>query len=169
MYDMKFVDPTMTTLALLRQTWTVVSKVTESKLAKLGLTPEKLAVMWACRDYPGTLTPAEISRLLSREAQSVAGLLNRMENEGLVKRIPKRKGRPFTEIKLTAKGEELCGPGIESYKRLIQGLTSDLSEEQRQQFHKTLELIRDRMLDELHVEVGQPPTVTVEAPISLNW
>ncbi len=29
------------------------------------MTPEKVAVLWACWDYPGQLTPAEISRLVS--------------------------------------------------------------------------------------------------------
>jgi MarR family transcriptional regulator for hemolysin len=169
MYDMEFLDPTMTTLALLRQTWTVVSKVSESKLAKVGLTPEKLAVMWACRDYPGTLTPAEISRLLSREAQSIAGLLNRMEKDGLVKRIPKRKGHPFTQVKLTAKGEELCDPGIQAYKEVIQGLSSELSAEEREQFHNTLYRLRQKMFDQLHMEVGEPPALPQAEPISLKW
>src|SRR4030043_2034919 len=112
----------MTTWALLRQTSIAVNKVAETKLAKIKLTPEKAAVLWACRDFPGTLTPAEIARLLFRENQTIAGLLNRMEKEGLVTRIPKRKGHPFTEVKMTPKGEKLVGPGEEVFKGIIKGL-----------------------------------------------
>ena len=96
MYDLEFSDSAMTTWTMLRQTWTAVNKMAEVKLAKVGLTPEKAAVLWLCRDYSGTLTPAEIARYLFRENQTIAGLLNRMESEGLVKRVPKRKGHPFT-------------------------------------------------------------------------
>ncbi len=169
MYDLKFSDPTMTTFALLRQTWIAVSKVSETRLAKAGLTPEKIAVLWACRDHPGPLTPAEIARLVSREAQSIAGLLNRMEKEGLVKRIPKRKGRPFTEVKLTAKGEKLCAPGIQIYKKLIQELTSELPAGEREQLHKTLEVLRQKLSHEMHVEIGEHPSCSRGQPISLNW
>src|SRR4030043_1565170 len=105
----------MTTWALLRQTSIAVNKAAEIKLAKVGLTPEKAAVLWACRDYPGTITPAEIARLMFRENQTIAGLLNRMEKEGLVSRVPKRKGHPFTEVKMTPKGEKLCEQGIEVF------------------------------------------------------
>jgi DNA-binding MarR family transcriptional regulator len=119
MYDLEFTDTAMTTWTMLRQTWTAVNKMAEVKLAKVGLTPEKAAVLWLCRDYSGTLTPAEIARYLFRENQTIAGLLNRMEAEGLVKRVPKRKGHPFTEVRLTPKGEEACGPGVEAYKKVV--------------------------------------------------
>src|SRR4030043_1731917 len=99
----------MTTWALLRQTSIAVNKAAEVKLAKVGLTPEKAAVLWACRDYPGTLTPAEIARLVFRENQTIAGLLNRMEREGLVIRVPKRKVHPFTEVRMTPRGMRLVG------------------------------------------------------------
>ncbi len=169
MYDITFDDPTMTTWSLLRQTWIVTNKVAETRLSRLGLTPEKAAVLWACRDYPGVLTPAEISRLVFREAQSIAGLLNRMEKEGLVKRIPKRKGRPFTEIQLTAKGKELCDPAIHALKDLIQGFTSDLSPDERQQLHGILEKLRQKMFDQLHMELGHPPAFKTDEVIGLKW
>ena len=170
MYEMDFAEPSMTTWALLRQSWIAVNKVAEAKLAKKGLTPEKAAVLWACRDYPDPLTPAEIARLVSREAQTVAGLLNRMEKEGLVRRIPKRKGRPFTEIKMTAKGKELCDVGVEIYKGLIQDLSSELTDKKRDDFHKTLRDLRNKMLDKVHIEIEEQPLgVPMGKPIKINW
>ncbi|MEE8470486.1 MAG: MarR family transcriptional regulator [Dehalococcoidia bacterium] len=169
MYDMEFTDPTMTTWTLLRQTWTAVNKVAETRLGKLRLTPEKAAVLWACKDYPGTLTPAEIARLMFREAQTIAGLLNRMEREGLVKRIPKRKGRPFTEIRLTEKGKGICDAGIEVYKHLIQGLTSDLSAKEREELHGSLRKLRQKMLDEEHIEPRHVPGYPQGKQIPIEW
>ncbi|MBE0480601.1 MAG: winged helix DNA-binding protein [Dehalococcoidia bacterium] len=169
MYDFHYAETAMTTWAVLRQTWTAVNKVAEVKLAKVGLTPEKAAVLWACRDYMGTLTPAEISRLVFRENQTIAGLLNRMEKEGLVKRIPKRKGRPFTEVKITEKGRKLTDPGIEVLKKVIRGLVADVSPEEQEVLQATLRKLRNRMLDELHMEIKKPPAYDPEKPIPLSW
>jgi len=157
MYDLEFTDPAMTVWALLRQTHTAVNKVAEVRLAKKGLTPEKAAVLWACRDYPGIVTPAEIARLVFREAQTIAGLLNRMEREGLVKRVPKRKGRPYTQIRLTPKGEGLVDPGIQILRSLIESLTEDMPDAERGQLINSLAAIRHKMMGEIHIEAGSPP------------
>lgn len=169
MYDLQLSDRTLTIWALLRQTWSVMDKAAETRLAKVGLTPEKVGVLWICRDYPGLLTTAEIARFLSRQSQSVTGLLNRMEEEGLVSRIPKRKGRPFTEIKLTAKGEEACGVGIAVIKSLIRETAPVLSAEEQQQLHKLLGALRQQVVEDLHIELTPPPDFPTEEPIPVRW
>ncbi len=63
MYDLEFSESGMTTWALLRQAWTLANKVSEMKLAKTSITPEKLSALWVCRNYPPPVIPAEISRL----------------------------------------------------------------------------------------------------------
>ncbi len=156
MYDLEFTDPAMTVWALLRQTHTAINKVAEVRLAKKGLTPEKAAVLWACRDYPGIVTPAEIARLVFREAQTIAGLLNRMEREGLIKRIPKRKGRPYTQIKLTPRGAELVDPGVQVLRSLIESLVEGMPKQERDQLIKTLAAIRSKMIAQIHIEAGSP-------------
>jgi DNA-binding MarR family transcriptional regulator len=168
MYDFEFTETAMGTWAVLRQTWIAVNKAAEVKLAKVGLTPEKAAVLWACREYPGTLTPAEIARLVFRENQTIAGLLNRMEKEGLVTRVPKRKGHPFTEVKLTPKGEKLSGPGIEILSALIKGLVADMPVEEQKQLQKSLRKLRQKMMDEMHMELDKGPQAFVGKPIQVK-
>ena len=169
MYDFEFDEMAMGTWTMLRQTWIAVNKVAELKLAKVGLTPEKAAVLWACRDYPGTLTPAEIARLMFRENQTIAGLLNRMEKEGLVSRIPKREGHPFTEVKITPKGEKLVNPGVEVLKAVMKGLVAGMSIEEQKQLQKSLKPLRQRMLDEMHMEIDRQPKVYNGKTISIKW
>jgi DNA-binding MarR family transcriptional regulator len=168
MYDFEFQESAMGTWAVLRQTWIAVNKAAEVKLAKVGLTPEKAAVLWACREYPGTLTPAEIARLVFRENQTIAGLLNRMEKEGLVTRVPKRKGHPFTEVKLTPKGEKLSGPGIEILSGLIKGLVADMPVEEQKQLQKSLRKLRQKMMDEMHMELDKGPQAFAGKPIQVK-
>ncbi len=169
MYDFQFPDTALTTHTMLRQTWAAVNKLAETKLAKVGLTPEKVAVLWACRDYPGRLTPAEIARLVFRENQTVAGLLNRMEKEGFVKRVPKRKGQPFTEIKLTSKGEKACAPGIEVMKSVVTELAADMSANKQEQLQNLLRIVRDRALQDLRIESHPPRGYAKGQPVPVNW
>jgi MarR family transcriptional regulator, organic hydroperoxide resistance regulator len=168
MYDFEFTETAMGTWAVLRQTWIAVNKAAELKLAKVGLTPEKAAVLWACKVYPGTLTPAEIARLVFRENQTIAGLLNRMEKEGLVTRVPKRKGHPFTEVKLTPKGEKLSGPAVEILSALIKGLVAEMPVEEQKQLQKSLKKLRQKMMDEMHMELDKGPSAFAGKPIAVK-
>ena len=169
MYDFKFADSAVSTFSMLRQTWAAANKVSETKLAKANLTPEKLAVLWACRDYPGTLTPAEIARLLFRENQSIAGLLNRMEKEGLVKRVPKRKGKPYTEVKITPKCEQLCGPGLPIIKTVITELAKSLTPQQHEQLQSLLQIFRDKALEMVYIEPRETSCFPPGEPVRVNW
>jgi DNA-binding MarR family transcriptional regulator len=169
MYDLRLSDPTLATWALLRQAWSFMNKAAETKLAKVHLTPEKLGVLWICRDFPGTITTAEISRYMSRQSQSITGLLNRMEQEGLIGRVPKRKGQPFTELKLTAKGQEACDAGASVIKALIEETAQVLSTGDREQLHGFLVALRDHMADMLHIELTPPPDVAPDETIDVRW
>ena len=169
MYDLEFTETAMGTWTVLRQTWIAGNKAAEYKLAKVGLTPEKVAVLWACREYPCTVTPAELARLVFRENQTLAGLLNRMEAEGLIMRVPKRKGHPFTEVKLTPKGEKLAGPGIETMGTLIRRLVEDVPEEEQKQLQKSLRKLRQKMMDEMHTELDEGPPAFKGKPITVRW
>ena len=154
MYDFRFPDANRyTTWFLLSQTWNAMFRAAEKELAKSGLTPEKARVLWLCADYPPPLTPAELSRFVFRKSHSTAGLLDRMETEGLITRIPKRKGHPFTEIQLTDKGKELVGPAKEVTIRLIWDLMSPLSDEEVEQLQAPLRKLREHVLERLRVDL----------------
>ena len=81
-----------------------------------------------------------------------------MEREGLVRRVPKRKGKPFTEVRVTAKGEEICGRGIDVATSLVTRLMSALSAEELEQLQNLLRKLREKALDELHIELLPPPS-----------
>jgi DNA-binding MarR family transcriptional regulator len=83
-----------------------------------------------------------------------------MEQVALVTRVPKRKGHPFTEVKATAKGQELCNQAKEKDLAHIRKIMSCLSAEEIQQLTKLLRKIRESALEELHVELLAGPNWT---------
>jgi len=157
MYDYMFSHEAFTTSVLLGQTWQTMYNTLEGKLAKSGLTPQQTYVLWFCKYYPGPLTPAEISRMLFRKSQSVAGLLSRMEREGLVKKVPKRKGHPFTEVQITAEGEKRLRDGRKVLLAYTEKFMASLSAEEDKQLRKLLRKVRKNGLKELREELMPVP------------
>jgi DNA-binding MarR family transcriptional regulator len=89
-----------------------------------------------------------------------------MEKEGLIERVPKRKGRPFTEVKITAKGEEVFGPAKEKLFALSARIMSSLSAEETEQFQKLLRKVQGKALEELHLELVPAPSCDPGEPIA---
>jgi len=160
LYEYQIPDARISAWTLLFQAFYAMRKAEDRKLlkARLALSHEKVTVLQLAKLYDSPLTPAEISRSLFREGQTIAGLLTRMEKDGLVTRDKKRKGKPYTEVKATAKGEELCEPGVQTIVSFARDIMSCLSTEELEQLHKLLIKIRQRVVDELHIELlpGMP-------------
>lgn len=165
MYDYTFGAMSLTAWAQLRHTWIAMNKVAETRLLEVDSTPETVGVLWACRDYPGPLHPAEIARLVFRAPHTVAAMLNRLEKEGLIVRIPKKPGHPYTEVKLTAKGNEACASRIDILKDAIAETMSAMTEEELQQLAELTRKLQLKALDMLHIKLrsspGSPEEVTM--------
>ena len=157
MYDYTFSHVAFTTSVLLGQAWHAMYNARERKLAKVGLTPEQAYVLWFCKYYPGLLTPAEIARMLFRKSQTIAGLLSRMERDSLIRRVPKRKGHPFTEVQITAEGEKRLRRGRKVLLDSATKFMSSLLEEEVEQFQNLLRKVRQKALKELRLELTPPP------------
>ena len=165
MYDYNFAGASLTAWVQLRHTWIAIHRVTETRLGEIGATPESIAILWACRDFPGPLRPAEIARLVFRAPHTIAGLLKRMEKEGLVIRIPKKPGHPYTEVKLTPKGKKACAPAIKILKDVIAETMSVMSEEELEQLGELTRPLQLKALEMLNMKLksspGRPEEVTM--------
>jgi DNA-binding MarR family transcriptional regulator len=129
---------------LLRQTRDAMAKARERELEKYGISSIQAAVLFTIKAIGPEATPAEISRRLVREPHSVSGLLNRMQKQGLIKRVKDLPKRNMVRVVMTQKGEEAY---LQSTKRLSMHETiSVLSDEERNQLWNSLEKLRDRAM-----------------------
>jgi DNA-binding MarR family transcriptional regulator len=133
------------------------------------MSPEKFMVLWICRDYPSPLIPAEIARIAHRENHTIAVLLNRMEVEGLVQLVPRRKGHPFTEVKLTIEGKKLLEAALPVFKSTVSGLLGNLPLQKQKECQNWHRELRDRALDFMHLVVGEPSENITGKPTTLKW
>ena len=77
---------------LLRRAWYGLNQAFRRRIAHLGVTPDQFTVMRTLLENQG-LTQRELTELMSSDPNTVAALLERMEQAGLVERQSHEKDR----------------------------------------------------------------------------
>ncbi len=140
---------------LLARARDAVYRVRQKDLGESGLTVEQSFVLsiiqsLVSQGMADKVTPAEISRRMFRESQSVSELLHRMERAGLVAKVKDLGRKNMVRIEMTKKGRDRFEAGMSAAS--IGRVMSRLSSEQREQLAPCLMIIREAALDDLGVE-----------------
>lgn len=110
------VPPTMKMLGRVARGF---SRLADVELRPFGLAIGQLPVLVSLKNSPA-LSQAELARIAQVEQPSMAQLLNRMERDGLVERVPDPQDKRSRLISLTASAAER----MPQVKQLMQGLTA---------------------------------------------
>ncbi len=97
----------------------------------------QIAIMMVAISRLGNPTPVELAREIGRTPQTITDAINRMEKQGLIKKIRKENKKNSYTIQLTSKG-------ISWYKKaeridIFYKVIKDLSAEERNQLRACLE------------------------------
>jgi DNA-binding MarR family transcriptional regulator len=135
---------------LLRQAADAVHKTREVELKKYKLTPEQAGALVGIHSLGGKATPAELSRWLFRERNSITILLNRMYKLGLINKKADTNRKNIIRLSLTQKG-------YEAYKHCIEfksfyPIISVLPENKRKQLESLLQIIRLQVFKDLNID-----------------
>lgn len=148
---------------LLARTRDAVYRARQKDLSESGLTAEQSFVLNTIQRFvdqgmADKITPAELSRQMFRESQSVSELLHRMEGQGLVARVKDLHRKNMVRVELTEKGRAQFEAAMSA--EVIGRIMSRLSPEQGQQLVTCLKIVRAAALDELGVD---------DVPISIDY
>jgi len=92
---------------LLRRAWYSLNQAFRRRIAHLQITPDQFTVMRTLLEGdPCGLTQRELTRLMSSDPNTVASLLVRMDEAGLVERKPHEKDRRAHRIVLREAGHK---------------------------------------------------------------
>ena len=141
-------------LTLLEQACHMAQETRDRELTRFGITGEQAAVLFAVKAIGDKATPAEISRWVLRESQSVSAILSRMEKAGLIVRVKDLERKNMVRIAMTEKGERAYRESMK--RKSSQKLLSPLSETERQELRSYLERVRNRALRVLGVAYKPP-------------
>lgn len=131
----------------LSETRDAIVRVREIEASQSGISTAQTKLLFFVQAVDGPVTPAQLSRLLFRESQSVSGILTRMEKQGLVKRVKDLDRKNQVRVVITEKGRQAYSQSIR--RKSIQRIMSSLSEEDRQRLKSYLQILKDEAIKEL--------------------
>jgi len=140
-------DEELALWVLLHVTRDAMFKARQRDLRELGISPRQAAVLVTIQTIGNEATPAELARWLFRESHSVSEIIERMEKQGLVRKVKDLARKNQVRVVLTERGQEVLRQS--SGRKLIHRVISSLSEEERQQLRTCLGKLTARALLEL--------------------
>lgn len=91
---------------LLRRAWYSLNQAFRRRLAHLGITPDQFTVLRTLLEGDARgLTQRELTQAMSSDPNTVASLLQRMENAGLAERHPHETDKRAHRIRLLPEGQ----------------------------------------------------------------
>jgi DNA-binding MarR family transcriptional regulator len=129
---------------LLIETADLVCKFRERDLSRFNITTRRSAILLSIQAIGDRATPVEIARWLIRERHSVSELLDKMERDGLVKKVRDLERKNRVRAILTDKGRQAYNKviGGESIRKIM----SSLTQEERQRLVSYLRTLKDTAL-----------------------
>jgi len=132
---------------LLNQAQHAAERASETEMRQLGIPKMHAEVLSLIKNTEGPVTPADIARLLFREPHTISGLLNRMEKQGLVKRIKDLKRKNLVRVAITDRGERAHRKMADA--EVIHEVLSGLTAKEQEELKRYLDKIKKRSLEEL--------------------
>jgi DNA-binding MarR family transcriptional regulator len=128
----------------LRRSWYGLNQAFRRRIAHLDITPDQFTVMRTLLEGdPQGITQRELTQLMTSDPNTVASLLQRMEEAGLVERKPHEKDKRARRIHRQDAGKRK----YEAARRVALALQSEvlsvISEGKREEFLKHLALVAD--------------------------
>lgn len=133
---------------LLRRAWYGLNQAFRRRIAHLGITPDQFTVMRTLLEGDALgLTQRELTQLMTSDPNTVASLLQRMEDAGLVQRKPHETDRRAHRIMLLTEGREKYAAARALAIALQAEVLAVLPKSRREQFLEELALVADACRD----------------------
>ena len=132
------------------RTYTLLNRLFQRHYAQFDLTPAKLNVLMLVKHVGGEegLPQREIARRLIISGSDVTGLIDRLEENGLLTRRGASGDRRVKLIKITPKGSALLNRLWPSHTEQVELVMAPLSKKEQEQLIALLTKVRTRLQNE---------------------
>ena len=127
---------------LLRRAWYGLNQAFRRRIAHLGVTPDQFTVMRTLLENEG-ITQRELTKLMSSDPNTVASLLARMEQAGLVQRQAHEKDRRAHRLRLKPAGRRKYEAARVIAVAMQAEVLGALPEEARESFLENLDRVAE--------------------------
>ena len=137
------------------QAYNAIFKLTELTLLPHNLSLPQIHLLGVLKKGGGILTTGEIGRAMVKASQTITGLVDRLEEPGLVERVFDRRDRRKTWVRLTEKGERKLSEAFPVANRLAEELSAVLTDQELQDLQAKVEKLRSAAMDRLAGTLGR--------------
>jgi DNA-binding MarR family transcriptional regulator len=131
------------------QAYNAVFKVAELVLLAQHLSLPQLHLLTILKKADGLVTTGEIGRAMVKASQTITGLVDRVEEPGLVERVFDRRDRRKTWVRITEKGERKLAEALPVFNRLVDEIFSVLTDQDLQDVQAKVGKLRGAAMDKL--------------------
>jgi DNA-binding MarR family transcriptional regulator len=117
----------------------------ESHMQTEGLTPQRMRLSELLYDN-GPTKMCDLRDELGVTATNITALVDALESDGMVERVPHPTDRRATLIQLTPKAHKTISFGCTEFKDKVAELFSDLSQSEQEQLFRLLIKMRDALV-----------------------
>jgi DNA-binding MarR family transcriptional regulator len=140
----------------LYQTYNAIFKLTELALLPHNLSLPQLQLLSVLKQDGGILTTGEIGQAMVKASQTITGLVDRLEEPGLVERVFNRSDRRKTWVRLTEKGERKLKDAMPVASRLAEEISSVLTDEELRELQAKTGKLRTAAMERLAEALRRP-------------
>lgn len=124
--------------------WPAFQRWADACIDNKKLTPQRTRILARLKDQ-GPQIMSELGEYLGVSATNVTALVDGLEKEGLVARKPHPSDRRATVIEITAAAADQVSEGCSMYRERVGQLFSSLSETERKELLRLMELVKERL------------------------
>jgi MarR family multiple antibiotic resistance transcriptional regulator len=142
---------------LFSQTRDAILKVRERELHSYHISERHAQILFIVNLIGRNATPAKISRWLLREPHSISEIIDRMEKQGILKKVKDLDRKNQVRIEVTEKGQKMYERSF--IPRKLIDILSVLNEREKKQFITSLMKLRTEAIKHVgaRYEVPMPP------------
>jgi DNA-binding MarR family transcriptional regulator len=131
------------------QAYNAIFKLAELDLLSHRLSLPQIYLLGVLKAGGGMLTTGEIGRAMVRQSQTMTGLVDRLEEPGLVERVFDTRDRRKTWVRLTEKGDRKLEEALPVATRLAEELFSPLSDQELAELQASVDKLGRAATDKL--------------------
>ena len=128
-------------------------KARVNELRPFGISPIQSGVLYVLKEAKRSLAPIQLARQLLRDPGSIHQLLDRMENNGLIRRKRDVEKKRNVQVEMTKQGEEIHRS---QQNEVLPRILGRLSTEERKQLWEILKKLREATYAELTPQPSFP-------------
>jgi len=110
----------------------------ELALQRHDLSPSQFHLLGALKSGGGVLSTGDIARIMLRASQTVTGLVDRLEAQGLVERELDQHDRRKANVRITRAGERRLTLALPTANDLAESIVAPLTDEELRDFEAKL-------------------------------